>query len=452
MLPMLQKHTLITAALLASLSLTACGKKKDVFSEPNKQAKPTDSSQTDNTNGEIGGGLPAPGSNGKDATQPAPIPNKGQGQGKNPTTPPPPPPPTPSNPQAPVNPTTPPPVVDTRPAPAPGTHVIPGDYRSNDPSNVTRDNLTKRMTGGVTADGLVYTSSGTDELLNFLRARNEKVSYETRRLNLEAAASVQHAKLSVDSMSGDVIITLKVREGNDIKVYNVAGSQGEGAASPVRSVRAGNGERTTGTRALEGTVKCLDLDGGCENVFARLKIGSSPSSAIINVVFRTSSADLYFNLPEQFSDNPEYLILRDYVRNTIRKENTIDRIKSVGLSSFEVVNGRSGFTVVTKGANNELLAFAGPLLAPEAGTGVNIPLTRIAKDQQDSLDLVSLSNSKLNYANWIGEARLVANNGLGQIRIALKMRKRASYAQDQFAVTFMRKIKPLVEINDDNLK
>nr|BFD61111.1 hypothetical protein CKG001_32180 [Bdellovibrio sp. CKG001] len=451
MLPMLQKHTLITAALLASLSLTACGKKKDVFSEPNKQAKPTDSSQTDNTNGEIGGGLPAPGSNGKDTTQPSPIPNKGQGQGKNPTTPPPPP-PTPINPQAPVNPTTPPAVVDTRPAPAPGTHVIPGDYRYNDPSNVTRDNLTKRMTGGVTADGLVYTSSGTDELLNFLRARNEKVSYETRRLNLEAAASVQHAKLSVDSMSGDVIITLKVREGNDIKVYNVAGSQGEGTASPVRSVGAGNGERTTGTRALEGTVKCLDLDGGCENVFARLKIGSSPSSAIINVVFRSSSADLYFNLPEQFSDNPEYLILRDYVKNTIRKENTVDRIKSVGLYSFEVVNGRSGFTVVTKGANNELLAFAGPLLAPEAGTGVNIPLTRIAKDQEDSLDLVSLGNSKLTYANWIGEARLVANNGLGQIRIALKMRKRASYAQDQFAVTFMRKIKPLVEINDENLK
>lgn len=451
MLPMLQKHTLITAALLASLSLTACGKKKDVFSEPNKQAKPTDSSQTDNTNGEIGGGLPVPGSNGKDTTQPSPIPNKGQGQGKNPT-PPPPPPPTPINPQTPVNPTTPPAVVDTRPAPAPGTHVIPGDYRSNDPSNVIRDNLTKRMTGGVTADGLVYTSSGTDELLNFLRARNEKVSYETRRLNLEAAASVQHAKLSVDSMSGDVIITLKVREGNDIKVYNVAGSQGEGTASPVRSVGAGNGERTTGTRALEGTVKCLDLDGGCENVFARLKIGSSPSSAIINVVFRSSSADLYFNLPEQFSDNPEYLILRDYVKNTIRKENTVDRIKSVGLYSFEVVNGRSGFTVVTKGANNELLAFAGPLLAPEAGTGVNIPLTRIAKDQEDSLDLVSLGNSKLTYANWIGEARLVANNGLGQIRIALKMRKRASYAQDQFAVTFMRKIKPLVEINDENLK
>lgn len=462
MLPMLHKHTVITAALLASLSLTACGKKKDVFTEPPKETTQTDSTKTDNTNGDLGGGLPDPNATGNenyDPSLPQPIP------GQKPVTPkpvtpkpvsqvpvPPAPPKAPTAPPAPAAPMTPPSVVDTRPAPAPGTSVIPGDYRTNDPANATRDNLSKRMTGGVTEDGLVYTSSSTDELLNFLRARNEKVGYETRRLNLEAAASVQSAKMSVDGMSGDVIITLKIKEGDEVKVYNVAGSQGEGAASPVRSVRAGNGERTTGTRALDGTVKCMDLDGGCETTFARLKIGTSPSSAIINIVFRNSSADLFFQLPGQYSDNPEYLVLRDYVRNTIRQENTVDRVKSVKLTSYEVVNGRSGFTVAMKGANSELLAFAGPLLAPEAGTGVNIPLSRIAKDQEDTLDLISLNNTKLTYANWIGEARLVANNGLGQVRIALKMRKRAAYAQDQFAITFMRKIKPLVDLTDDNLK
>ncbi len=453
MLPMLHKHTIITAALLASLSLTACGKKKDVFSEPKKEATQTDSNKTSDTNDKLGGGLPDP-ADPNAGSKPQPLP------GKQPSTPTPPPPPktpeapqtsNPTPPPAPV-PTTPPPVVGTRPAPAPGTNVIPGDYNEKDPNSLNRDNLTKRMTGGVTEDGLVYTSSSTDELLNYLRARNEKVSYETRRLNNEAAASVQSAKMSVDGLSGDVIITLKIKEGNDIKVYNVAGSSGEGAATPVRSVRAGNGERSTGTRALEGTVKCVDLDGLCETTFARLKIGSSPTSAIINIVFRNSSADLFFKLPGNYSDNPEYLVLREFMRNTYLNENTQDKVKSVKMSSFEVVNGRSGFTVLMKGGNSELLAFAGPLLAPEAGTGVNIPLSRIAKDQEDTLDLISLNNTKLTYANWIGEARLVANNGLGQIRLALKMRKRATYAQDQFAITFMRKIKPIVDLTDDNLK
>lgn len=478
MLPMLQKHSLITAALLTSLSLSACGKKKDVLTKTPEQTAQSGESQTDNTNGSLGGGLPDPNSTNNDdynpplpgpisgPAAPAPIkPPKAENPPKGSTppkaqTPPgssvPTPPPAPKAPEpiksggpvpigAPV-------IADPRPAPALGTNVLPADYRSNDPGNATRDNLTKRMTGGMTEDGLVYTSSSTDELLTYLRARNEKVGYETRRLNMEAAASVHSAKMSVDSMSGDVIITLKVLEGREVQVYNVAGGLQSGAASPVRSVRAGNGEKSTGTRALEGTVKCLDLDGGCETVFARLKIGSSPTSAIINVVFRNSSADLFFQLPGEYSDNPEYLILRDYVRNTIQKVDTVDRVKSVRLSSFEVVNGRSGFAVSLKGANSELLAFAGPLLAPEAGTGVNIYLSRIAKEQEDTLDLISLNNTKLTYANWIGEARLVANNGLGQIRIALKMRKRASYAQDQFAITFMRKIKPLVDLTDENLK
>ncbi|WP_415064380.1 lipoprotein [Bdellovibrio sp.] len=476
MLPMLHKHTVITAALLASLSLTACGKKKDLIAPPPEstaeqtaeQTTQKSGTQTDNTNGQIGGGLPNPNSPGTDDYQPPlpepipepkkqPAPPKQSGgtktetpkQGSQTTTPPAP--PAPAKPVEPAKPST-PPVVDTRPAPALGTNPLPPDYRTNDVGNSTRDNLTKRMTGGVTSDGLVYTSSSTDELLNFLRARNEKVDAGTRRLNLEAASSVLSAKMTIDGLTNDAIVTLKVQEGRDVKVYNVAGAVGEGVASPLRSVRAGNGEITTGTRPLDGTLKCVDLDGGCETTFVRLKIGATGSSAILNLVFRSSAADIYFHLPGQYSDNPEYLIMREFAISTIQRLNTDNKIKSVRMSSWEVVNGRSGVTLSMKGANNELLAFAGPLLAPEAGTGVNITLSRIAKDQEDTLDLISLQNTKLNYANWIGDARMIANNGLGQVRIALKMRKRANFAQDQFAVTFMRKIKPLVDLTDDNLK
>lgn len=455
MLPVIYKHSVITAALLASLSLTACGKKKDIIApapEPTKQEGQLPGSQTDNTSGEIGGGLPDPNARGNEDYNPPlpepipepvkPNPPKASGSPKAP--------PAPMAPSAPVSAA--PAVVATRPAPAPGTNPLPADYRSNDAANSTRDSLSKRMTGGVTEDGLVYTSSSTDELLNYLRARNEKVDGSTRRLNLDAAASVLSAKMTVDGLTNDIIVTLKIQEGRDVKVYNVAGALSEGAANPVRSVRAGNGERTTGTRSLEGTAKCVDLDGGCETTFLRLKIGGDGSSAIINVVFRNSAADLYFHLPGQYSDNPEYLILREFAISTIQKLNSDNKVKSVRMSSYEVVNGRSGVALSMRGVNNELLAFAGPLLAPEAGTGVNINLSRIAKDSEDTLDLISLDNTKLNYANWIGDARLIANNGLGQVRIALKMRKRASYAQDQFAITFMRKIKPIVELSDDNLR
>lgn len=449
MLPM-NKNALILSLLAASLSLSACGSKKDVIA-----GQPVKKEQTTKTGGQLGKELPNP-LDEEENTLPQPLPENVSKPQPPTKTPPPPPPPAPinggnsnvgGNTQTPV-------VTPVAPAPQIGTNPIPGDYRANDPANVTRDNLTKRMTGGMTADGLVYTSSSTDDLLTFLRLRNERVSYETRQANLAAAASVVSAKLNIDEFSGDAIVTVKVQEGSDVKVYNLAGMNnlGGGTASNLRSVRAGNGETSTGTRPIEGTLKCMDLDGGCDTTFVRLRLGYTGSSSIVNLVFRNSAADLFVKFPDVRSENAEYLFLQEFVTNTIRQIQIPNRIKTVRMNSWEVVNGRSGVMVSVKGFNNELLGFASPLLAPEAGTGVNINASRLAKDKDDSLDLLDWDRAQLNYANSIGEARLVANNGLGQVRLLLKMRKRGNFPQEQFMMTFMRKIKPLVDLTDDNLK
>lgn len=460
MLPVLSKHKLITAALLATLALSACGKKKDVLSAPPQQPTktsdsespaPIDETETGDTNGRIGGGLPggqqeeqvegaidyAPPSE----SEPTPIypeqpPTSDRGSGKT------------TEPRRPVT----PPVVDNRPAPNPGTNDVPSNYIPSDASNVTREGLNKRFTGGVTPEGLLYTSSSTDELLDYLRARNQRVNEESRRLNRNAAASVVFAKISTSSVTGDAVLTLKVQEGADVNAYNLLGSAAAGPANSLTAVRSGNGEVTTGRRAVSGTLKCLDFDGKCENLFARLVIGTSPSSAIVNVVFRRSEADIFYSLPGQRSGSPEYEAIRSMWLNTTKNIRSENRVTSVRMNSWEVVNGRSGVTLTVRTAGNELLGFAGPLLAPEAGTGVNVRMSRLAKDQEDSLDLINTKATKLNYANWIADARMIANNGLGQVRLNLKMRKVGNYSQDQFAVTFMRRIKPIVELNDAELR
>ena len=343
-------------------------------------------------------------------------------------------------------------VSDNKPAPALGTNPLPPDYRSNDEGNVDRDDLTKRMTGAVTPNGMVYTSSSTDELLNFLRWRNEKVDPTTRQMNMDPAASVQSAIFSWDRFSDEVFVTLKVTEGRNTVVYNLAGFVGHEKATSLNRVRSANGELTTGLRSIEGTVKCVDFDGGCDNIFVRLKIGEKGSSAIINVVFRNSVADVFFDFPVEKSDNWEYMEIKDFVLNTIRRYETKDKIKSVRMNSWEVVNGRSEVKLYVRGDNNELLAFAAPLLAPESGTRVNLHLSRVAKDTESDLDLNSEVETKLNYANMISEGRLVANNGLGQVRIALKMRPISGHQKNYFTATFMRRIKPIVDLTDDNLK
>lgn len=503
---MLQKHTLITAALLASLALSACGKKTDVMNPPapqkegtieGKDGKKGSDDKSDGTSGSLGGALPPqqkqdqqdeeeqelPPVNGpqtlpvKPKASPSPAPKKSTDKapaipGVVPA------PAAPAAPKAPVVKAPPakqqepvsqypqppqveqvgpvaPAISDVLRAPDLGENVLPDDYSSDDVHNISRDGITKRLTGGVTKDGYVYTSASTDELLNFLRKRNERVGAESRRQNLAAAASVVSAKISQDGFEGEsAVITLKVQESGGVKVYNLAGGMSEGRASKLRLVKAGNGERTTGAYNVAGTLKCVDLDGGCETAMARLEIGNGNGFGVAYVVFRNSQVDLYFHLPakEKYSGNPEFYTLSDYFISTIKDLNTSSKIQKRTMSSWEVVNGRSGFTFTTKGYNDELLAFSGPLLSQDGSNAVNVRLNRIGKDEDNSLDLISVRNSRLNYANTIQEARLIANNGLGQIRLSVKMRKRNNYAQDKFAVTVMKTIKPIVDLEDDNLK
>lgn len=502
---MLQKHTLITAALLASLALSACGKKTDVMNPPapeskkegtldGQESKPNTDDESDDTNGSLGGGLPPqqgqedeeefPPTNDPSAVpvktkpSPSPSPKKADKVTDIPGAVPAPAPKTTTAPKAqpsaqkPVQQTEqtqreypqPPQIEEIGPvaptvsnvlrAPV-GENQLPDDYSTDDVNNLSRDGVTKRLTGGVTKDGYVYTSASTDELLNFLRKRNERVGAESRRQNLAAAASVVSAKMSQEGFDGEsAVFTLKVQEAGAVKVYNLAGGLSDGRASKLRLVNSGNGERTTGAYNVAGTAKCLDLDGGCETVMTRLEIGNGVGFGVAYVVFRNSKADLYFHLPavEKYSGNPEFHTLSDYFISTIKDLNTRAKIQKRTLSSWEVVNGRSGFTFTTKGYNDELLAFSGPLLSQDGSNAVNVRLNRVGKDQDNSLDLIAVRDSKLNYANTIQEARLIANNGLGQIRLSVKMRKRNNYAQDRFAVSVMKTIKPIVDLEDDNLK
>lgn len=445
-----RQHQLLAVAVMASLSLSACGKKKDLVSnEPppvvktdgKKDAAPDSTLQAQNPG--LGGGLEA-------GTAELPPSKKKQSNNNSNELPPP-----PALPKAPTRPApqvqdrqdwqnneqeqdnapgSAPRVVDVQPAPDMNSVDHLDNYESQDRGNLSRGN-TKRLTGGRTKEGLLYTSASTDTLHESLRARNERVDANSKRLNLLAAAAVTSASLNVNSGNGQAVVTVKFQEGRGEQVYKLSGAMG-GSLSSVRS-------GTTGSQPIDGSLQCLDFDGAsrsglCETMFARLRIGAVGSSGIVNIIFRQSLSGLFFDLPGEYSENPEYKNMHDFIVNSIRGENTRNKIVRSRMSTWEVTNGRSGFTVIMKGANNELLGFSGPLLAPQTGNGVSIQLSRVTNDGD--------ANTRLNLANSVGEAKLIANNGLGQLQVVVKMRKQANYRQDQFAVTFARQIKPVIEL------
>ncbi|WP_413559012.1 hypothetical protein [Bdellovibrio sp. HCB209] len=398
---MLQKHLMITAALLATLGLTACNKDKTVGGPGPQQQE-----QTPVTGGDLESDLPqlgGTGTSGQTSTDQS--------------------------------------VVDLKPS-QPGTEIS-GNYKPSDRNNVESDAYGKRLTGGVSKDGLLYTSTSTDDTIDVIRG--------LKRDSLGLAASVTWANLKFDSITDESIVTLKVNENGFAKTYNLAGYGSQVESNQIvklKATRSGNGSKTTGSMPINGTLQCLDLDGGCDTTLVKVQLGYAGSASLINVIFRQSIADLYFNMPKKHTNNPEYAYIKEMVANsTSRTSEAQNRVKTSRMHSWEVANGRAGFTVAFRTYTDELIGFSGPLLTPEAGNMTDITLTRLQKDLLADGDSVISDSVSLSYQNSIGEARLIANNGLGQLRLALKMRKRSTYKQDVFTVTFMRRIKPVIDLS-----
>ncbi|MFZ4404035.1 MAG: hypothetical protein ACOYOK_08035 [Pseudobdellovibrionaceae bacterium] len=462
----IKKHQLTLLALSASLGLSACGKKTELYSgkgdasatqEQNK-TKPT-APQAPSTNSTNDGETRF--TNGQLPTQ-APSSSDRQPSGPN------------GDNSTPWSNNNPGPTLGGSITPMPNTsnstsseqpRVQNSDSKKYDPLNprsVDQPVWTKQTTGATNNEGLLYTGSSTDSIHAFLRSRNHRVDAATRQQNVAAASAVVKAKISFDSSTQNIAVSLQMTEGKSLVVYNLAtqrASSQEGGlvqpASKLTSVASANGLISSGSRNIEGTLKCLDMDGGCENIFVRLKIGGKGSpSAIFNVIFRNTLADTFIHIPKDNSNNSEYLWMKDFLRNSFlhdHNRNVQNRIETVIFSSWEVVHGRSGFELYVKGANKELLGFAGPLLAPPAGSAVNISLSRLNK-MDSSDDFTSSDAISLKYANTISDARLIANNGQGQLKLKFYMRQKTTAKQDRFYITFMRQIKPIIELNDANLE
>ncbi|UYL07215.1 hypothetical protein B9G69_009160 [Bdellovibrio sp. SKB1291214] len=399
---MLQRHSLITAALIATLGLTACSK--------DKTAGPQGQPQEPAATGEVMSDTP----------------NPAEGTNVNPSSP--------SSSDYEIKNGV---IIGKK-----GGGVANGPYVDNNPANIESSKYGKRLTGARSNEGLLYTSSASDDTLDVLRG--------LKRDQFGLSASVTDAKLKFDSISGQSVITLSVQENGFPRIYNLVGDSSmdnENQIVRLRAARGGNGTNTTGSMPINGTLQCLDLDGGCQTTLVKVDLGFSGSASHIDIVFRQSVADLHFVLPEHGSGNPEYDVMEELALNTYKYKQGDNRVKTSYMHSWEVANGRAGFSVVLRTYTNELLAYSGPLVSPESGNTTNIVLKPLKKDPTQDDDGIS-NGGKLGLQNMIGEARLTANNGLGQLRIVFKMRKLARHKQDVFAIVFMRRSKPVIDLND----
>ena len=282
--------------------------------------------------------------------------------------------------------------------------------KQNAAVNAKFDEAEAIKTGGK-SENLNYTSSANDGLMAEFRGYNNKVNAEQKTMNLNLAKAVVNAKLVRGA--GDMLVDLTLDESLDgvkkITSYRLQAKQA-GDKYTLSKVSVNGDLEIQG-----GFLKCTDADGGCDNAYIKVKM----SGAYVRVIFRKSYADRYFILQEG-SQGSSFEMWKSYLTNTINGSTTSQKLDLVQVSSFEVVNGRSAMGVMIATQDKEVVGLSVPLLVADKGTVAGTNVVKV-NDLSKNYDLASNSNASQNLAKAIKEAKLVNNNGKGEVRIRLDL-------------------------------
>ena len=133
---------------------------------------------------------------------------------------------------------------------------------------------------------LNYTSAGRDGLMAEFKLKSKSVSAEQQAMNLKLGAAVVTAKLSRVAATGEVFVNITLNEFEKIQTYKIKAVVDGDKMKLVSAVATGDLE------FQGGFLKCTDLDGGCENAYAKIKM----SGAYARIIFRNSYADHNFGI------------------------------------------------------------------------------------------------------------------------------------------------------------
>ncbi len=264
-------------------------------------------------------------------------------------------------------------------------------------------------TGGKSAD-LNYTSSANDGLMSEFKARAKTVSADQQKLNQNLAGAISSAKMR-KSASGEMNVDLLIEDINRKNQLYSFKATADGDKMKLTSASAAGNE----LEFQGGYLKCLDADGGCQNAYIKIKF----STAYARIIFRNTYADNNFSIytnEQAAAPNLNFDLWKSYILNKTSGAAVAQKIDYVQVSSFEVLNGKSAMGVLVMSKDKEAVGLSVPLLAAEKGTTVSVPVTKIS-DLGRSFDGASNASQKLSQA--LSSARLVANNGLGQLRLLL---------------------------------
>ncbi len=258
---------------------------------------------------------------------------------------------------------------------------------------------------------LVYSGSAVDDL----RRQLEK-SVSASQRNRKFAAEVGFTSFDVDWNSKSARLTVELElDGKAPKTFTFKGKLDKSG-----KFKSGDDKKAPHI-LVEAT--CMDRDGGCSTAHVRLTQKRLRGNRVAHVIARNTDAWVYSEGDDENSGNhPLYDEFIHVMKTSAHYPGGANSIMGVSFATSETIHGPSSFSVslamtMANAGQVQEVSFFGPLMKASRGDGLNLPLQVLSK----------------RYARQ-SQARLVRNDGRGNLQIAVTFAKPSERSAEQTAV------------------
>lgn len=305
----------------------------------------------------------------------------------------------------------------------------------NEFSVSNKSELTARsavLTGGRNELGFIYSGASNDSILKFLISNENKVTEQQAKLNKKLAGSIFEMSYLVDK-TNQITIDISLKTKNEISNYRFQTAFKE------------NSLMTMSHSNLFVTAQCVDsykYSDNCSNLLIKIETEGAQSQAIL----RQSSADLklWFYDVNDVEYNELFQFLKNSFTNSIKDNESKEKmnhkkVKEIYFNSFEILNGRSGFSAIIMGQDKEMISLKSELMLKQ-------DLTAAQNNVEKNLDESDLnvflstqgSHGDTSFMDLFKSATVIENNSMGQVTIEIKTEAKRSKIANKIVIRFSR--------------
>lgn len=296
---------------------------------------------------------------------------------------------------------------------------------------------------------LYYTGAGQDtlreQLYVLVNNQESQLDAKSRAANKALAQSIQLSAFEVDWTQRRGKLQFKyLRNGVKAQV------EMEGAVSDVMQFRVG---AITREPFIMADVACMDLSGGCKTVHVKVQDASSGEIRTAHMIARHTSASLFIegNAPG-VSKNAEYDRLMSVLLNTTKNPSGHNVVNKLTMTTSETIGGASNFAITMNMSLvdqlgrvvPDLVQVTGPLAKPKSSDQPNVAITVSPAITVIDGEVVPVEGRMVDV---IRDARLLKNDGRGNLQVELTVRSAAVDAQvDRIVLTVARIHTPTTQL------